>query len=462
MKKHILLCSLLFLFNIFSKEAFSAPPTYTLDARNFNYVSNKIEFDIFIYHTNNPEIFEYSGGQYYFDFNPLIANGGTLTYSIIGSDLPTPLRPRGPEVSGSQLRLAANTLPGAGLGYDMTNNGPQGTKIVRMRLSTSAATLANVPFELKWRNPPVPPATNPVTKVYAYVGTVNTNITTPLTHLINGMLSVPQLISPANNSTNNDLSLTCRWNKITNATSYRIQVATDSLFNTIIKNDSVFADTSRQISGLLNLTNYFWRVRAMNTSGPTAYSSVWKFKTRDIIKLKLTVLMEGMYNNLFNQLQRRDTIRVFLANNFPPYAIRDSAKAPIDSVTFAGLFKFNNVAAGNYYIIAKHFNCIETWSKASGEFLNTIDTSFYNFTTAASQAFGNNMKVKAGKYTMYSGDVDQNGVIDGIDLSRLDNDAYIFRTGVRLPTDLNGDGIVDAIDFLIGDNNRTFITVITP
>ena len=173
-----------FLFLAFI-NSYSQNPTYELDARNFNYFSNKIEWDIYIYHTNGPVLFEYSGGQYYFNFNPLIANGGTLTYSIIGSDLQSALQPRGPEVFGSQLRLAVNTFPGAGLGYNMTSNVYPGTKIVRVRLSTSVATLANQPLELVWRNPPVPPNTNPVTKIFAYVGTTNTNITTTSTHLIN-------------------------------------------------------------------------------------------------------------------------------------------------------------------------------------------------------------------------------------------------------------------------------------
>jgi len=444
-------------------NSYSQNPIYELDARNFNYFSNKIEWDIYIYHTNGPVAFEYSGGQYYFNFNPLIANGGTLTYSIIGSDLPSPFQPRGPEVFNSQLRLAINTFPGPGFGYDMTNNVYPGTKIVRVRLITSAPTLANQPLELVWRNPPVPPNANPVTKIFAYVGTTNTNITTPLKHLMNRMSGPPQLISPLNNSLNNQLSLTFQWRKVLNATSYRLQVATDSLFNNIIRNDSVFLDTFKTVTGLNHLTKYYWKVRAMNTSGPTAYSTVWNFTTRDIIKLRLSVLMEGMYSQIFNLMTRRDTIKVLLRNNFPPYTIRDSARAPIDSIVFNGLFKFPIPPAGTYYIVAKHFNCIETWSKANGQLLNTTDTNTYNFTTAASQAFGNNMKLKGSKYCMYSGDINQDGIVDGSDLIRIHTDAVNFVTGIRIPTDLTGDNVVDGSDYAIGDNNGfNFVVIIKP
>jgi len=451
-----------FLF-LASLNSYSQNPAYELDARNFTYFSNKIEWDIYIYNTNGPTSFEYSGGQYYFNFNPLIANGGTLTYSIIGSDLQVALQPRGPEVFSSQLRLAINTFPGTGFGYIMTNNVYPGTKIVRVRLSTSAPTLANQPLELVWRNPPVPPNTNPVTKIFAYVGTVNTNITTPATHLISRMSGPPQLISPLNNSLNNQLTLTFQWRKVINATSYRLQVATDSLFNNIIRNDSVSLDTFKTVSGLNHLTKYYWKVRAMNTSGPTAYSIVWNFTTRAIIKFRLTVLMEGMYFPIFNQMTRKDTIKVLLRNATSPYAIRDSAIAQIDSIMFNGLFKFPVPPAGTYYIVAKHFNCIETWSKASGQSLITTDTNTYSFTTAASQAFGNNMKLKGSKYCMYSGDINQDGIVDGSDLSRIHTDAVNFVKGVRIPTDLTGDNVVDGSDYAIGDNNGfNFVVVIKP
>lgn len=438
-------------------------PQYTLNATNFVYHSNYLEFDIFISNTNPPVYFEYAGGQYYFNFNPNIANGGTLTYSIVNSDLPSLLQPRGPAVFNSQLRLAINTFPGASLGYNMTNNGIPGTKIVRMKLQTSAVSFSNEPLNLEWRNPPVPPAVNPVTKIYAYISLINTQITTPEKHFIGGMSSSPTLISPANNSTDNELSLNFKWNKITNATSYRLLISTDSLFNNIITNDSVYNDTSRLISGLSNLTNYYYKVKAMNSYASTAYSQFWKFKTRDIIKLKLTALMEGLYYPIFNLMQRKDTLKVYLAQTSPPYLKVDSSFSPIDSVTFKGFYRFNTAPIGNYYIVAKHFNCLETWSKSGGESLVSNDTNIFNFTSSVSQAFGNNMQLKGGKATFFSGDINNTGTIDGSDLVRIHTDATNFISGYRLNTDLTGDNFVDGIDYSIGDNNGySFVIVVSP
>ena len=65
-------------------------------------------------------------------------------------------------------------------------------------------------------------------------------------------------------------------------------------------------------------------------------------------------------------------------------------------------------------------------------------------------------------YCFYSGDVNQDGLIDIQDLSSADNDLYNFASGY-LDTDVNGDNYVDISDVVIIDNNAyNFITKITP
>ena len=63
---------------------------------------------------------------------------------------------------------------------------------------------------------------------------------------------------------------------------------------------------------------------------------------------------------------------------------------------------------------------------------------------------------------MYSGDVNQDGVIDLSDLSLVDTDNLNFQTGYRV-TDLNGDLLIDLSDLQIVDtNNLNFISKINP
>ena len=172
-----------------------------------------------------------------------------------------------------------------------------------------------------------------------------------------------------------------------------------------------------------------------------------------LIYLSLKIIPEGIYYNLFNQLARRDTVTVYLRNTASPYSKVDSAKAVIDSMNFTGSFIFQNTPSGTYYIATKHLNSIETWSKAGGEPMTLNGSTNYDFTTSASQAYGNNLKLKGSKYCAYSGDINQDGIIDASDLIKVYNDSYAGLTGRFLVSDMNGDSIVDASDISTADNN---------
>jgi len=82
---------------------------------------------------------------------------------------------------------------------------------------------------------------------------------------------------------------------------------------------------------------------------------------------------------------------------------------------------------------------------------------------AQNNAYGDNQKeVEPGVWAIYSGDINQDGVIDIFDQVVLDNDLSNFAFGYVL-TDLNGDSTVDIFDQVILDNNlANFIGSITP
>ena len=164
------------------------------------------------------------------------------------------------------------------------------------------------------------------------------------------------------------------------------------------------------------------------------------------------------------QLTRKDTIGVYLRNSSPPYELLDSAKGIIDSISQSGLFNFVNASSGTYYIIGKHFNCLETWSKTGGETLFANGLSFnYDFTNTITQAFGSNLKLKGSKYCLYSGDIDQDGYINLSDVIPIYNDATLFVSGSYIVTDLTGDSIVDLSDVSLCYNNSVnFVGVIRP
>lgn len=179
--------------------------------------------------------------------------------------------------------------------------------------------------------------------------------------------------------------------------------------------------------------------------------------------LNLSVIPEGLYNEITNKLSRKDTFKIYLRSTISPYLKIDSAKSVLDSITFSGQFIFKNTPPGNYFITTDHFNTVDTWSRSGGENM-FMGSSYYNydFTTSELKAYGNNLKLKGSEYCVFSGDVYKDGIIDAADLSAVENDASIS-ISEYVAADLNGDNFVDATDISIVANNVSIgVIAITP
>ena len=173
--------------------------------------------------------------------------------------------------------------------------------------------------------------------------------------------------------------------------------------------------------------------------------------------LNLTALIEGFYNGT---TMVSDTVRVQFRNTAAPYSLVEEKKLVL-STAGAGTASLTSVLNGtSYYLVVRHRNALETWSGTGKSF--TSNQLSYNFTTAAGQAFGNNMKLKSSKWTILSGDVNQDGLVDLSDVSQTDTDNLNFVVGY-IVTDVNGDSIVDLSDISIVDiNNLNFVSKVTP
>jgi photosystem II stability/assembly factor-like uncharacterized protein len=263
--------------------------------------------------------------------------------------------------------------------------------------------------------------------------------------------SQPVLISPPNNSTAISLMPSLSWFTANGASSYRIQLSTDSLFAAILFDTSGVTDTTVTVPGnnLTGLTKYYWRVNSANEIGTSPYSTVWNFTTLQNLPVSLKVYLEGFWNGI---TQVSDSARIYLANSTTPYTFLDSASI-VFSTAGSTSFSFSKVINGNYYIVVRHRNHIETWSKLSQSFVTGITVN-YDFTTSANKAFGDNMKQVGSIWVLFSGDINQDGVIDALDRSACWNDRNLSG---YYASDLNGDGVVDALDRSICWNNRNLI-----
>jgi photosystem II stability/assembly factor-like uncharacterized protein len=236
------------------------------------------------------------------------------------------------------------------------------------------------------------------------------------------------------------------------------------------------------ISGLLPIKEYKWRARVQYSLVNNSYQKFgpWKYYNNYVPtplgnfrpwdgnplmttqQLDLTMFIQGFYNSGTN-FMIGDTVKVYLRNGSSPYSVVDSAKSYVNS-SGQGVFTFSNAADGTpYYIELVQRNSIETWSKITQQF--TASALTYDFTTSNTQAYGNNMaSVDASpvRYGIYSGDENQNGIVDLTDVVNVSNAASSFTNGY-VPTDMNGDNVVDLSDLVITSNNASaFVGKIVP
>lgn len=109
--------------------------------------------------------------------------------------------------------------------------------------------------------------------------------------------AAPVLNSPLNNGTNISINPTLTWTASTSATSYQLQVSTQSNFSTTVFDQSNITSTSQQVTNLAQTTIHYWRVRASNSNGTSPWSEVWNFTTQIILQQPVILSPE---NNAIN------------------------------------------------------------------------------------------------------------------------------------------------------------------
>jgi hypothetical protein len=210
-----------------------------------------------------------------------------------------------------------------------------------------------------------------------------------------------------------------------------------------VSENGTASNTSLGLTGSGNkYSDYSWTLFSSPSKG--SLNNGQMFSPRNLF---ITALIEGMYNG---NTMVTDTINIELKNAASPYNLLESKKILLNA-SGSGTVTFEKVTDGTpFYIVLKHRNSIETWSNLAKSF--SLGTLSYDFTTSSDKAFGNNMKLVGTKWCIYSGDVNQDGVIDTNDSNLINNDAYNFSSGY-LSGDLTGDGLIDINDLVIYDNN---------
>ena len=217
---------------------------------------------------------------------------------------------------------------------------------------------------------------------------------------------------------------------------------------------------------------YYWSVQAIdNAFAGSAFAPEQTLVIANNKTLNVNVFLDGLYNGSgLNKAQDAfgdhflgnvaDQMSIELRNNTSPYNVVHTINNVALNTNGTSASLLPATYSGNYYIAIKHRNSIETWSANPVSFAgSTINYSF----DSPLKAYGNNMGVKTnGTPVLYGGDSNQDGIVDGSDLSGIGNQAD-FATAGYIPEDINGDGLIDGSDLSVAGNNAdSAIGVITP
>ena len=108
-----------------------------------------------------------------------------------------------------------------------------------------------------------------------------TNVYTDIS-LTLGQGNIPATVlpaSPADYTSNNTLPVQLKWMSNSIASSYSVQLGTDSTFATTLIDTTGLKDTSLIVLSLSNKATYFWRVNAANSLGTGLWSQAWSFRS---------------------------------------------------------------------------------------------------------------------------------------------------------------------------------------
>lgn len=205
----------------------------------------------------------------------------------------------------------------------------------------------------------------------------------------------------------------------------------------------------------MNLNSFYSAVSSFDsTYGPLM--TIIKYKA-PVYRMALDLWIQGFVFPPGNVMYY-DSIKVTLRNTAPPYNIIDSAK---DYCSFEGkaydLYFENITGINQYYVVVNHRNSIETWSKIPHTISPGVTLVDFKDKT---NVYGDNLGLAPASiynnYGMYSGDVNQDDIIDVGDVIEIYNDMVNFNSGY-INTDITGDDFVDVSDLLLAYNNANGI-----
>ena len=235
-------------------------------------------------------------------------------------------------------------------------------------------------------------------------------------------------------------------------------------------------NTSGSISS--SIGQVFYTSSSSSTGSSISQGVQQARKSITTLFLDLKVLIDGYYINQSNpplMVPARYTNLVEAGSSNPGLAtdadliqveLRKPSSLEVVSYTTNAMLNTNGTVrcnfptsalVGSYYIVLKHRSCLPLWSASPISFTNTTE---YNFIQNVSNAYGLVSptvlnQVAPGVFALFSGELYDDGYIDGSDYASFETDLYSSAYGdlFLLDGDFNGDSYVDASDYSKFDYN---------
>ncbi len=197
-----------------------------------------------------------------------------------------------------------------------------------------------------------------------------------ITFTTKNKLDTPVITTPANASNDNILKPEFKWNALTNAEGYLLQISKTNAFTTLERNITVSGISHTLTSNLELLTKYYWRIKAWDSDKDSSeYSSVWNFTTVDLSAPNLQTPVNNLafvpVNTSFTWLA---------ADNADAYKIQISKSASFSTIDFESTLTSisytppTNLTDGKKYywrVLSKKGSVESSWSS-----MNQFSTDF--------------------------------------------------------------------------------------
>ncbi|MAO66161.1 MAG: hypothetical protein CL666_14290 [Balneola sp.] len=185
---------------------------------------------------------------------------------------------------------------------------------------------------------------------------------------------ISELVSPNNSATEVEISPVLTWNYAARADSFIVQLASSNNFNTTVFED-VTKDTSTVALGLDYETNYYWRVKAKNSTGESNWGQIFSFTTKAADAITPELLSPA------NEAADMDTALVL---SWEELAVVESYQLQVsENVNFSSLeIDLSGISENNTEATGLDFGSAYYWRVRSFTSQDTSDWSgIFEFTT---------------------------------------------------------------------------------